>query len=294
MKKIVLSLVFIAFVSACRKKTTTKSNITIDPHPIQIKYTFEGVIKESNYICKGTLKSKKTGKNILDNSESMREYTRKNYTIYTFDVTKTIYDSYGLEKAEVNIYTEKNLKFDESKEYFLPLTLVDYAYFVEDIFTIPGGLTLSFTDVTNNTINETDEIINKNGDSYSKSFKEYDLLNYVDTLKKGILSHYTKETNKDKIISSSPIIFKIKIGDLAYIRDSEYAKCETYIIEILDVVKGTIIDTTDQIKIEFLKDLVKKDDIVYVAVEPIGEMVIDSGFFYGLTSTTLLAETDFK
>ena len=292
MKKTLISIGLIFALTGCGKEKKTEKKDVTKIQPITIKYSFEDVIKNSNFICTGTLKSKKTGTNILDNNDKMSADTRANYTIFTFNVTSTLYDSYGLNKTEINVYTERNISFESNKEYFLPVSLVDYAYFVEDIFTIPGVLVLSFTDTTKNRINVTDEVVTKNGINYSKDFNKDDFLDYVSALDKGVLNHYTKETNKEKIVNNSPIILKIKIGDLAYTRDTDYSKCDTFIVEILDVLKGSKIDTTDDIKIEFVKGSVKKGDTIYVGVKAVGRMVIDDGTFYGLISTTFLSESD--
>ena len=292
MKKIFISIGLLFALTGCGKEKKTEKTADTKIQPILIKYSFEDVIKNSNFICTGTLKSKKTGTNILDNNDKMSADTRANYTIFTFNVTSTLYDSYGLNKTEINVYTERNISFESNKEYFLPVSLVDYAYFVEDIFTIPGVLVLSFTDTTKNRINVTDEVVTKNGINYSKTFNKDELLSYVSTLDKGVLNHYTKETNKEKIVNNSPIILKIKIGDLAYTRDTDYAKCETFVVEILDVLKGKQIETSDDIKIEFVKGSVKKGDIIYAGVAAVGGMVIDDGTFYGLISTTFLSESD--
>ncbi len=293
MKKLLTIFIFIFLLVGCGKKQTTNDNgknLTID----YIKYSFEKVIENSEFIYTGKLKESKKGKNILGNSNQMDYTTRGDYTIYTFTITNTLYKSYDINKAEINIYTERNNTYQMNDEYLLPVSLTNNAYFIDDIFTIKGSIVLSFDNPSNNRINITDKITTKNNMNLSETFDKDELISYVNGLNKGKLAYYYGETNHQKIIENSPFIFKIKIGDLAFTRDSDYAKCEAYKIEILEEIKGEKYNTTGDIKIQFKADSVKKNDIIYVGLDVLGYMAIDDGFFYNLTSNTFLNESDFN
>jgi len=224
----------------------------------------------------------------------MSPATRAKYNIYTFNVTETLYESYAINKDEINLYSEENLLFSEENEYLLPLSLINYAYFTTDVFTMRGGLTLSLNNPLNNTINLDEKIVTKNNMNLSQSFNKDDLINYINTLPKSSLEYYCKETNHSKIIENSDYIFKIKIGDLSFTRNSNYAKSEAYNVEIIEEIKGKNNHSNEIIKIEFPMGQVEKDDIIYVGLFIGGHLVIDSGFFYLLSSSELLLESDFK
>lgn len=294
MKKIVLILVIILFfLAGCGKKDNkvTEQNIVTNQKKY-IKHTFESAIKNSQFIYIGKLKSVYSGSNILGNKETMSYDVRANYKVYTFTVYDTLYQSYSINKEEVNVYVERKINFNYDEEYFLPLSLINYPFMTYDVFNINGAMQLSLDNPSKNTINEKDKIVDVNGTDYSITIDRDAMINYVETLDKDKLPYYYRETNSQTIIENSPNVFKIKVGELSFTRKSDYSDGEAYSIEIIEIIKGTKIGDAEEYKVEFPKGLVKKGDIVYIGTEFIGRKEIDNGLFYGLTSIKLLSEDD--
>ncbi len=295
MKKIAIILIlFMFFLVGCNKKDNKTTEQKIVTNIKYIKHTFESAIKNSQFIYIGKLKSVNSGSNILDNKETMSYDVRANYKVYTFTISNTLYQSYSINKEEVNVYSERKISFNYDEEYFLPLSLINYPFMTEDVFSINGAMQLSLDNPNKNTINETDKIVDANGIDYSITIDRDAMINYVETLDKDKLPYYYRETNSQTIIENSPNVFKIKVGELSFTRKSDYSDGEAYSIEIIEIIKGTKIGDAEEYKIEFPKGLVKKGDVVYVGTEFIGRKVIDSGLFYNLTSITLLTEDDFN
>lgn len=295
MKKIAIILIlFMFFLVGCNKKDNKITEQKIVTDRKYIKHTFESAIKNSQFIYIGKLKSVNSGSNILGNKETMSYDVRANYKVYTFTINNTLYQSYSINKEEVNVYSERNINFNYDEEYFLPLSLINYPFMTEDVFSINGAMQLSLDNPNKNTINETDKIVDANGTDYSITIDRDAMINYVATLDKDKLPYYYRETNSQNIIENSSNVFKIKVGELSFTRKSDYSDGEAYSIEIIEIIKGTKIGDAEEYKVEFPKGLVKKGDIVYIGTEFIGRKVIDSGLFYNLTSITLLTEDDFN
>jgi len=319
MKKIFLitCLIFtISFLVSCNN--ISSSYISVQEQEISIipiQYDFETVIEQADDIFVGELVGIRFGNNMSDNpvdsDDPFNALKITTYVEYKFSIKEVIFSGYeGRRPSTIYVYfhdyglVEDDLGYNpmydcvfyEGYEYLLPVYITDKAYYKHDVYHIAGDMVLALDEeiASYSSLAGKHSVINNHGVDYTKNIDKNQLETYVGKLieeKKHQIA-YTRENDVIKISNFSDNIFKVKVKELVQTRKNELVFGETYMVEIIEIIKGDEIETTELIMVDFVGGLVDSGEIIYVGLDRGVSRSGQDVIFFNMTSRILFSKSD--
>ncbi len=289
--------------------TNDESSISIMP----INYDFESVIELSDDIFIGRLIGVRQGKNLSDNipdNDPFNALRVSLYFEYEFEITSIIFAGYNRNPETIKVYFHDygvikddlgynpmyDCAFHEGYEYLLPVQITDKAYYKDNVYHIPGDMVLSLDQVIarDSSLTGVHSIVTAEGNDLTQEVNKNDVISYVNKLiqNKEHQNSYTGETNINKIADFSNHIFKVRVKELVQTRQNEIVFGETYMIEILEVIKGNNNFGSEELKVDFIGGTVNSGDIIYVGLDIGSTRYGQTGICFNLTSKILFTSDE--
>lgn len=281
-----------------------------DLHISPVNYTFESVIESSTDIFIGELIGVRMGSNLSGNVLGEDPLKTTDYVEYEFEIKDVIFSEYDRSPESIKVYFHDyslieedlgyNPKFDctfyEGVEYLLPVQINDKPYYISDVYHIPGDMVLSLEQEVSrySSLMGEKSIITNEGIDLAKNVDKDQLLVYINSLlvDKAKSNSYSREKNIMKVADFSDNIFKVQVKELVQTRKSDVIFCETFTIEIMEVIKGKNISESEIILIDFVGGSVKSGDILFVGLDNGSYRYNQTGYFYNLTSSLFFSQED--
>lgn len=322
MKKIIFvaSLMFfmLLFIGCENISSDDTSNVLYQEQEISIipiQYDFESVIDLSDDIFIGELVGVRFGENLSDNlisnDDPFNSLKITSYVEYEFKINKVLYSGYsGRNPSSIYVYfhdyglIEDDLGYNpmydcvfyKGYEYILPVYITDKAYYKHDVYHIYGDMVLSLDEgiAQYSSLTGIHSIKNKYGVDYTENIDRGDLEVYINQLiqTKKHQNTYTGESDILKISEFSDNIFMVKVKELIQTRKNEVVFGETFVVEIIETIKGEEPVTSELLMVDFVGGTVRSGDIVYVGLDRGCSRKGYSGIFFNMTSKILFSETD--